>query len=55
MLPERFLKEPLKKGPSKNKTVPLEHLLDDYYKVRGWDENGIPTETTLEKLSLKRI
>lgn len=55
ILPERFIKEPLKKGPSKNKTVPLDQLLDDYYKVRGWDENGIPSEITLEKLSLKRL
>ncbi|MFX0072478.1 MAG: aldehyde ferredoxin oxidoreductase family protein [Candidatus Hermodarchaeota archaeon] len=54
-LPERFLKNPLKKGPSKNKIVPLEELLKDYYKVRGWDEFGIPTQSTLENLSLKRL
>ncbi len=29
-------------------------LLDEYYKYRGWDENGIPTEETLKKLNLER-
>ena len=27
-------------------------MLDDYYKLRGWDNNGIPTAETLEKLGL---
>ena len=54
-LPERFLKEPLKKGPSKEKIVPLERMLKEYYKVRGWDENGIPTNDLLNKLSLSNL
>ncbi|MBD3256188.1 MAG: aldehyde ferredoxin oxidoreductase [Candidatus Lokiarchaeota archaeon] len=54
-LPERFLKEPLMKGSSQNRTVPLEKLLDDYYKVRGWDNEGIPQDDTLERLFLKRL
>ncbi len=54
-LPDRFLKIPLKEGPSKNKVVPLEELLEEYYKVRGWDDNGIPTNETLTRLKLERL
>ena len=28
------------------------HLLDTYYKFRGWNNNGIPTKETLEELNL---
>ena len=55
ILPKRFLDTPLKSGPSKNRVVPLEYMLDEYYKVRNWDENGIPTDELLENLSLKRL
>jgi len=54
-LPSRFLETPLIEGPSKGKVVPLKRLLQDYYKVRQWDENGNPTEELLERLSLKRL
>jgi aldehyde:ferredoxin oxidoreductase len=54
-LPERFLKTPLKEGPSKDRTVPLEDLLNEYYEVRQWDENGIPRDELLERLSLNRL
>lgn len=49
-LPERFLKEHLPGG----RIVPLDKLLDEYYHVRGWDDNGIPTDEVLEKLNLKK-
>jgi len=51
-LPPRFLNEPLKEGASKDSTVPLENMLKDYYFVRGWDENGVPTEKTIKKLEI---
>ncbi|MFW9825925.1 MAG: aldehyde ferredoxin oxidoreductase family protein, partial [Candidatus Thorarchaeota archaeon] len=54
-LPARFLENPLLDGPSKGKVVPLKQLLNDYYKVRHWDEEGIPTEELLERLSIKRV
>ncbi|MEG1972581.1 MAG: aldehyde ferredoxin oxidoreductase C-terminal domain-containing protein [Oscillospiraceae bacterium] len=28
-------------------------MLDDYYKLRGWDENGIPTKEILKELDLE--
>ncbi|HCC33415.1 MAG TPA: hypothetical protein DEQ28_05860, partial [Clostridiales bacterium] len=27
-------------------------LLDDYYRLRGWDEHGIPTPAKLKELGL---
>ncbi len=55
-LPARVMNEPIPDGPAKGRHVPEEALraqLDCYYTLRGWDENGIPTDETLRKLSLK--
>jgi len=54
-LPKIFLETPLQDGLSEGKVVPLDDLLNEYYKVRNWDDNGIPTDNLLEKLSLKRL
>jgi len=54
-LPNRFLKEPLKKGGSKGMVVKLDEMLSEYYLSRGWDSNGIPNDETLEKLGLKEL
>jgi aldehyde:ferredoxin oxidoreductase len=51
-LPKRFLSEPLKEGPSRDRVVDLETMLKEYYFVRGWDEEGVPTPETLKKLGL---
>jgi len=51
-LPQRFLTEPFREGPSAGHTVPIEQLLDNYYQVRGWDVNGSPTKETLARLGL---
>ncbi|MFH1584129.1 MAG: aldehyde ferredoxin oxidoreductase family protein [Actinomycetota bacterium] len=32
--------------------IDLDKLLNDYYEVRGWDENGVPTKEKLEELNL---
>ncbi len=53
-VPER-LGEPLPDGASAGETVSaedLERLLDEYYELRGWDKNGIPTPETLARLEL---
>ncbi len=52
MLPPRFLEEELEEGSSRNRVVHLDKMLDEYYQVRGWDENGIPTEETKMKLGI---
>ncbi len=51
-LPSRFLNTPLKEGVSKDHVVPLDIMLEQYYYVRGWDENGVPTKDLLERLEI---
>lgn len=50
-LPERMTKVPQEDTDSKT-IVPLDEMLSKYYKVRGWDENGVPKKTKLKKLGL---
>jgi len=50
-LPHRILKEK-RTNPIDKKHIPLEKMLDDYYKLRGYDENGIPKLETLKKLGI---
>ena len=53
-LPDRFTKEPMPEGPGKGQTVDLDPMLDDYYRLRGWDmETGLPTDETIKRLSLE--
>jgi aldehyde:ferredoxin oxidoreductase len=52
MLPRRFLEEPLPDGPPKGQVVELDYMLDEYYKLRGWDQNGIPSEAKLKQLGI---
>ncbi|MBU0517301.1 MAG: aldehyde ferredoxin oxidoreductase family protein [Proteobacteria bacterium] len=51
-LPPRILKEPMPDGPGKGFVCHLEEMLDPYYKIRGWDQNGAPTEEKLSELGL---
>ena len=51
-LPPRLLQEPMKGGPHEGKVVRLDIMLPEYYSLRGWDEQGIPTEEKLRELSL---
>ena len=51
-LPKRLTDVP--QDPENPKTkVPLDTMKKTYYKARGWDENGIPTEKTLKKLGIR--
>jgi aldehyde:ferredoxin oxidoreductase len=51
-LPPRFSQETLPRGHSKNKVVDLKPLLEEYYRLRGWDNEGVPTEEKLAELGL---
>jgi aldehyde:ferredoxin oxidoreductase len=57
VFPVRLTREPLKKaGPSEGQFLRNpDGMLDEYYKVRGWDKNGIPTEEKLKELGLEEI
>ena len=51
-LPPRLLKEPMPEGPAKGHIVELDQLLEDYYRVRRWNGNGVPRPELLDKLGL---
>ncbi len=48
ILPERFLDK-----DSPFHIVNFESMLETYYHIRGWDNNGIPTRKTMVKLGLQ--
>lgn len=52
-LPDRLLHEPVKSGPSKGHVVKLASMLDDYYRFRGWNSKGVPTDKKLSDLGLE--
>jgi len=55
--PPRFY-EPLPSGPYKGRTTDkdlVEKKKREYYRAIGWDERGIPTNETLEKLGLEDL
>ncbi len=51
-LPQRMLEEPLPGGPGKGHVADLDQMLPEFYRLRGWDENGVPTADKLESLGL---
>ncbi|MDI6630908.1 MAG: aldehyde ferredoxin oxidoreductase C-terminal domain-containing protein, partial [Thermoanaerobacteraceae bacterium] len=51
-LPRRLLEEGIPGGPSKGSVSRLPEMLPEYYKVRGWDEKGIPTPEKMKELEL---
>ncbi|MHC4533888.1 MAG: aldehyde ferredoxin oxidoreductase family protein [Planctomycetota bacterium] len=51
-LPRRLLTEPIPKGPCKGHVHRLPELLPEYYKERGWNEQGLPTEVKLTQLNI---
>ncbi len=52
-LPQRLLKEPISSGPAKGKVVELDKMLPEYYDLRGWDREGVPTPERLKELGLE--
>jgi aldehyde:ferredoxin oxidoreductase len=51
-LPPRLLNEPLPEGPAKGKVCELDVMLPEYYQLRGWDAEGVPTSDKLTELGL---
>ncbi len=51
-LPPRLLHEPMKDGPHKGRVVELDQMLPEYYRLRGWDDEGVPTAEKLQELGL---
>jgi aldehyde:ferredoxin oxidoreductase len=52
-VPARFIEEALPSGESKGEKLDLDAMLGEYYRVRGWDDDGIPTKKKLCELGLE--
>jgi len=58
MMPERILKEAVPSGPIKGRVLTEEmynEMLDEYYRERGWDNDGVVLEQTVEQFELNKI
>lgn len=53
-LPERML-EPVADGPRAGSRARLQEHLQTYYRLRGWDEQGVPTPEKLAELGLTEV
>jgi aldehyde:ferredoxin oxidoreductase len=51
-LPPRLMKEPAKTGPQKGAVSKLDIMLPEYYQVRGWSTDGVPTAETRTRLGV---
>ena len=51
-LPPRLLTEPASEGAAKGKVVELGKMLGEYYELRGWDKEGVPTAEKKKELSI---
>ncbi|MEM4297472.1 MAG: aldehyde ferredoxin oxidoreductase C-terminal domain-containing protein, partial [Nitrososphaerota archaeon] len=57
-LPSRFFEEPLPRGPSQGQVLSregYEKMLQEYYRIKGWDESGIPKKERLVQLGLDDV
>lgn len=52
-LPPRLLNEPAPSGTAKGRVCELDTMLSEYYELRGWDSQGVPTAETLQRLNLQ--
>ena len=52
-LPVRLLEEPIPKGPAEGKKSRIDVMIPEYYKLRGWDEKGVPKPSKLAELGIK--
>jgi aldehyde:ferredoxin oxidoreductase len=55
VLPWRAMHEPIPDGPSAGmycRPEELEAMLDEYYRLRGWDDKGVPTPERIAALGL---
>jgi len=53
LLPKKML-QPAKEGFRAGKVPPFKELMEDYYNLRGWDENGEPSQGTMDRLGLRK-
>jgi aldehyde:ferredoxin oxidoreductase len=51
-LPARLLKDGARSGPAKGLTAQLDKMLPEYYQLRGWTKDGVPSNETRARLGL---
>ncbi|MFW9830608.1 MAG: aldehyde ferredoxin oxidoreductase family protein [Candidatus Thorarchaeota archaeon] len=51
----RFTEEPIPEGPAKGQVCNLDPMLDEYYSVRNWTQDGLPTRSELRRLGLDDV
>jgi aldehyde:ferredoxin oxidoreductase len=54
----KWAEEPVPNGAYKGEKIDpekFEQMLDDYYRLRGWDKNGVPTREKLKELGLEEV
>ncbi|WP_426417721.1 aldehyde ferredoxin oxidoreductase family protein [Aestuariirhabdus sp. LZHN29] len=51
-LPKRLLTEAAKTGPAKGMVAKLGDMLPQYYEIRGWGDDGVPSKETYQRLGL---
>jgi aldehyde:ferredoxin oxidoreductase len=54
-LPRRYFDEPVPSGPARGSVVDRKdfgRMLDENYRLHGWDDNGIPRKRTLKRLGI---
>jgi len=51
-LPEKFIGERIAEGPSKGTKADIAPMIQDFYRIMGWDETGVPLTATLKGLGL---
>jgi len=55
-LPKRYFEEPVPEGPAQGEIISrkgFNRMLDEYYRLHGWDKNGIPKMENLKRLGLQ--
>ena len=57
LLPYRVMHEPIPFGPSKGRYCPdeLDRMLDEFYALRHWSRDGVPTREHLVALTLQDV
>jgi aldehyde:ferredoxin oxidoreductase len=53
--PDKFYDEEIPDGPAKGARLSREtisRVMGEYYQLRGWDQNGVPTREKLAQLGL---
>jgi len=56
--PARFMEEPIPSGPNKGDKIDGEkydEMLNEYYALRGWTSDGVPTQAKLKELGLNSV